>query len=63
MAETKMTKPTMRQFGAYLRVQYSGMVNMFDTRRVCELAGEGLTKEHCLYISEHYGALLKEYQK
>lgn len=54
-------KPSKEQFEAYVDVQRSGVTNMYYVNTVCALAGHGLTKEHCLYISQNYEALEKEY--
>ena len=54
-------KPSKEQFEAYVDVQRSGVINMYDVKTVCSLAGHGLTKEHCLYIHQNYEALEKEY--
>lgn len=48
----KTVKPTKEQFAGYLRVQKSGVTNMFAVDLVCRLAGNGLTRENCMYIFE-----------
>ena len=56
MAKTEITK---EQFTAYVRVQNSGVTNMFDIRNVTALTG--LNKEQCLEIMSNYGELDKKY--
>ena len=54
------------KFEAYVKVQKSGITNMFDIKKVQELSdflcNVPLTKEDCLYIMKNYGTLLAEYQ-
>ena len=57
MAKTKITK---KQFEAYVRVQKSGVTNMFDLRNVTALTG--LDKNQCLEIMENYGELYKKHK-
>ena len=54
-------KPTKEQFHDYLRIQYSGVTNMFAINIVCDLSYEGLTKPICMYIMDNYEQLLEEY--
>lgn len=54
-------KPTKEQFLDYVRIQRSGVTNMFDIRRVCDESYTGLTKDIVLYIFNHYSELMKEY--
>ena len=56
MAKTEITK---EQFTAYVRVQKSGVTNMFDIRNVTTLTG--LNKEQCIAIMEQYNELDKKY--
>ena len=53
------------KFVAYLKVQKSGLTNMFDVPQVRVLAKEicdvELTKEEHIYIIGHYRELKKEY--
>ena len=56
MAKIKITKD---QFEAYVRVQMSGVTNMFDLKNVTALTG--LDKNQCLEIMENYGELYKKY--
>ena len=56
MAKTKITK---EQFEAYIRVQNSGVTNMFDIRNVTVLTG--LSKEQIIAIMEQYNELTKKY--
>lgn len=54
-------KPTKEQFVGYLKVQKSGVTNMLAADLVCALAGNGLTRENCMYIYSHYCELCEEY--
>ena len=56
MAKTEITK---EQFTAYVRVQKSGVTNMFDVRNVMALTG--LSKEQIIYIMENYSELEEKY--
>ena len=56
MAKTKITK---EQFEAYIRVQNSGVTNMFDIRNVTSLTG--LNKKQCIAIMDQYNELTKKY--
>ena len=56
MAKTKITK---EQFEAYVRVQNSGVTNMFDLKNVKALTG--LSKEQIIAIMEQYNELTKKY--
>ena len=56
MAKLEITKD---QFEAYVRVQKSGVTNMFDLRNVTALTG--LDKNQCIVIMEQYGELDKKY--
>jgi len=56
MAKIEITK---EQFTAYVRVQKSGVTNMFDLKNVKALTG--LNKEQCLEIMSNYGELDKKY--
>ena len=56
MAKIEITKD---QFEAYVRVQKSGVTNMFDIRNVTALTG--LDKNQCIAIMEQYGELDKKY--
>jgi len=56
MAKTEITK---EQFAAYVRVQKSGVTNMFDIRNVTALTS--LNKEQCIAIMEQYNELDKKY--
>ena len=57
MAKIEITK---EQFTAYVRVQKSGVTNMFDIRNVTALTG--LDKNQCLEIMENYGELYKKHK-
>ena len=41
-------KPTKEQFKDYVRIQMSGVTNMFAIRNVCEASTTGLTTDICL---------------
>ena len=56
MAKIEITK---EQFTAYVRVQKSGVTNMFDISNVTALTG--LDKNQCIAIMEQYGELDKKY--
>jgi len=56
MAKIEITK---EQFTAYVRVQKSGVTNMFDLNNVKELTG--LDKNQCIAIMEQYSELDKKY--
>ena len=56
MVKTKITKD---QFEAYVRVQNSGVTNMFDLKNVKALTG--LSKEQVIAIMEQYNELTKKY--
>jgi len=56
MAKTEITK---EQFTAYVRVQKSGVTNMFDLNNVTALTG--LDKNQCIAIMEQYSELDKKY--
>ena len=56
MAKLEITE---EQFTAYVRVQKSGVTNMFDIRNVTALTG--LDKNQCIAIMEQYGELDKKY--
>lgn len=57
--ETKMI--TKKQFERYVRVQMSGVTNMFAVNMVMELSG--LSKEQCFEIMKTYGQLKELYPK
>lgn len=54
-------KPTKEQFEDYVRIQMSGVTNMFAIRNVCEMSNTGLTTDICLYIMDNYEKLMEEY--
>jgi len=56
MAKIEITK---EQFTAYVRVQKSGVTNMFDLNNVKALTG--LDKNQCIAIMEQYSELDKKY--
>ena len=56
----KMTKITKEDFEAYVRVQRSGVTNMFAINVVSKLSG--LTRDKILYIIENYRKLSKKFK-
>lgn len=54
-------KPTKEQFEDYVRIQKSGVTNMWAIRTVCDLSTTGLTTDICLYIMDQYSELKEEY--
>ena len=52
---------TEEQFRRYVRVQRSGVTNMFDVGRVHSLSG--LQKDTIFKIMENYGKLSRKYLK
>lgn len=54
-------KPTKEQFEDYVRIQMSGVTNMWAIRTVCDLSFTGLTTDICIYIMKHYTELMEEY--
>lgn len=54
------------KFGAYLKVQKSGITNMFNIPHVIEAADKifdvGLTKGDCIYIMENYKELMEAFK-
>tara|TARA_R110000796_G_scaffold25284_5_gene71459 strand:- start:596 stop:769 length:174 start_codon:yes stop_codon:yes gene_type:complete len=57
MAKIEITKA---QFEAYVRVQKSGVTNMFDIRNVTALTG--LDKNQCMEIMSNYSELEEKHQ-
>ena len=56
MAKLEITKD---QFEAYVRVQKSGVTNMFDVRNVTALTG--LDKKQIMEIMSNYSELVEKY--
>lgn len=54
-------KPTKEQFKDYVRIQMSGVTNMFCINNVINLSTTGLTTDICLYIMDNYEKLMEEY--
>lgn len=54
-------KPTKEQFEDYVRIQESGVTNMFAVNVVCAYSRTNLTEDICLYIMNHYVELMEEY--
>ena len=54
------TKITKKDFEAYVRVQRSGVTNMFAVDLVSKLSG--LTRDKILYIMENYRELSKRFK-
>tara|TARA_B110000211_G_scaffold81857_1_gene95805 strand:+ start:428 stop:601 length:174 start_codon:yes stop_codon:yes gene_type:complete len=57
MVKVEITK---EQFAAYVRVQMSGVTNMFDVRNVTALTG--LNKNQIMEIMSNYGELEEKYK-
>ena len=57
---TKTTKVSKKDFEAYVRVQRSGVTNMFAIDLVSKLSG--LTRDKILYIMEKYRELSKRFK-
>ena len=61
-----MVAVSKEKFQAYVTVQESGVTNMFDIKKVIELADKycdvELNREDCLYIMKNYSQLKKEYK-
>ena len=57
MAKVEITK---EQFESYVRVQMSGVTNMFDVRNVTALTG--LNKNQIIEIMSNYGELEEKYK-
>jgi hypothetical protein len=55
-----MIKITSKKFKDYVRVQNSGVTNMFNLKMVTSLSG--LTKEECLNIMENYAEYYKKFK-
>ena len=58
--KSEMTK---EKFLDYVRIQMSGVTNMFDVNCVCSLSKEGLTKEDCMDIMKNYAKYRKQWVK
>ena len=56
-----LVAPTQDQFEDYVDIRNSGITNMFDITRVCELSTTGLTRDICIYIMKHFKSLAEEY--
>lgn len=52
---------TEEEFKSYVRVQRSGVTNMFDANRVQSLSG--LTREKIMEIMKTYGQLSEQFKK
>ena len=52
---------TKQKFISYLRIQRSGLTNMFDVRAVCDLSGKVLTKEDCIDIMSNYDKYMEQW--
>jgi hypothetical protein len=52
---------TKAQFLRYVRVQKSGVTNMWDVRRVCQLSG--LSRDTVMDIMKNYGRYAKRLEK
>lgn len=54
-------KPTKEQFMDYVRIQRSGVANMWAIDVVCAYSRTDLTEDICFYIMDHYEELEEEY--
>lgn len=52
--------PTKEEFAAYVRVQYSGLWNMFSPQAI---EATGLSKDTYISVMEHYAELAEKYQE
>jgi len=52
---------TQDEWNEYNAIRESGITNMFDTKKVCELSDGILTREKCLEIMKSYSALMLKY--
>lgn len=57
----KQVKISAAEFGRYLALQGSGVINMFDIKGV--MLHTGLTRTKVIYIMEHYSELCEKYDK
>ena len=57
----RLIKPTKEQFEDFVLMRNSGVTNMFDVQKICELSTTGLNREICLYIMIHFSELSEEY--
>lgn len=53
---------TEKKFKAYVRVQESGLTNMWDATRVCSLSGGILTRADVLDIIQNYDAYAEKWK-
>ena len=58
--KSEMTK---EKYLDYVRIQMSGVKNMFDVNRVCSLSKKGLTKDDCMDIMKNYDEYRKQWMK
>lgn len=63
---TEGIKITKEKFAAYLKVQKSGLTNMFEIDTVIEIAatdfGTELTKAECIHIMNRYSTFKEKYK-
>ena len=63
----KIKEVSKEKFEAYVKVQKSGITNMFNIANVIEAADKifevELTKEDCIYIMENYKKLMEAFKK
>ena len=52
---------TKEKFNTYVRIQMSGITNMFDVTTVVRLSKGILTEEDCFDIMEHYSKYKNEF--
>jgi len=65
--EKKIKTVSKEKFEAYVKVQKSGITNMFNIANVIEAADKifdvELTREDCIYIMENYKKLMEAFKK
>jgi len=52
---------TQEQWQAYVRVQESGLTNMFDVNKVIALSNGILNRDACMAIMTNYGTLKQQF--
>lgn len=52
---------TNKKFLDYVKIQKSGITNMWDVDKVIQLSGKSLTENDCLDIMKNYSEYKKKY--
>lgn len=52
-----------KKFKKYVKIQESGITNMFDIKTVIAISGGTLSKEDCLDIMQNYNKYEKQFSK